>query len=76
MSDEVVDEVEAGNCAGCQLTFHNLSDESAMARKYGVRVVPTVVIDGEVKIEGRPDIPLVGSEETYAYFRQRCPFIM
>ena len=26
-----------------------------LANEYGVRVVPTVIIDGDVKIEGRPD---------------------
>ena len=57
LCNEVVDEIEAGKCAGCQLTVDNLSDERALARKYGVRVVPIVIIDGEVKIEGEPDIP-------------------
>jgi len=36
-------------------------------------VVPTVIIDDEVKIEGRPDIPFVCSAETYAHFRQYYP---
>ena len=76
LCNEIVDEIEAGKCAGCQLTVHNLSDERALARKYGVRVVPTVIIDGEVKIEGRPDSPFVCSEETYAHFRQRYPLTM
>lgn len=36
-------------------------------------MVPTVIIDDEVKIEGRPDIPFVCSEETYAHFREHYP---
>jgi hypothetical protein len=44
-----------------------------LARQYGVRVVPTVIIDGEVKIEGRPDIPFVCSDEMYAHFKERYP---
>ena len=70
---EVVDEIEAGKCAGCRLVVHNMSESTLLARKYRVRVVPTVVIDGEVKIEGRPDIPFVCSEETYAHFKERYP---
>ena len=70
---EVVDEVEAGKCARCQLVVHNVAESPLLARKYRVRVVPTVVIDGEVKIEGRPDIPFVCSEETYAHFKERYP---
>jgi Thioredoxin domain len=69
----VVDEIEAGRCAGCQLIVYDLSENSELARTFGVRVVPTVIIDGEVKIEGRPDIPFVCSEETYAHFKERYP---
>jgi len=66
----IVDEIEAGRCAGCQLIVYNLSENLELARNYGVRVVPTIVIDGEVKIEGRPDIPFVCSDETYAHFKE------
>jgi len=68
-----VDEIEAGKCAGCQLTVYDVSKRMELARQYGVRVVPTVIIDGEVKIEGRPDIPFVCSDETYAHFKERYP---
>ena len=70
---EVVDEVEAGKCAGCQLVVHNMSESTLLARKYRISVVPTVIIDSEVKIEGRPDIPFVCSEETYAHFKECYP---
>ncbi len=65
--------IEAGKCAGCQLIVYNLSENLELARSYGVRVVPTVIIDSEVKIEGEPDIPFVCSDETYAHFRERYP---
>ena len=73
LCSEVVDEIEAGRCAGCQLIVYNLPDNLDLARRYGVRAVPTVIIDSEVKIEGRPDIPLVCSDETYAHFKERYP---
>jgi len=50
-----------------------LIGELGLARNYGVRVVPTIIIDGEVKIEGRPDSPFVCSDETYAHFKKRYP---
>ena len=59
--------------ARCQLIVHNIAESTTLARKYGVKVVPTVIIDDEVKIEGRPDIPFVCSEETYAHFREYYP---
>ncbi|HEY5620623.1 MAG TPA: thioredoxin family protein [Candidatus Bathyarchaeia archaeon] len=70
---EVVDEIEAGKCAGCQLIVHNVAESSVLAKKYQVKVVPTVIIDDEVKIEGKPDIPFVCSEDTYAHFREHYP---
>lgn len=73
LCDEVVKEIEAGKCVGCQLIVHSMSESMGLAEQYGVRVVPTVVIDGEVKIEGRADVPFVCSEETYAYFRENYP---
>jgi len=70
---EIVDEIEAGKCARCKLTVFKISDHTAFAEEYGVRVVPTVIIDEEVKIEGRPDIPFVCSDETYAHFKEVYP---
>lgn len=68
---EVVEEIEAGKCSGCQLTVYSISENIALAREHGVRVVPTIKIDGEVKIEGHPDIPFVCDDDTYAHFRKR-----
>ena len=68
-----MDEIEAGKCAGCQLIVHNLSENLELARNDSVRVVPTIIIDGEIKIEGQPDIPFVCSDETYAHFKERYP---
>jgi len=70
---EFVDEIEAGKCARCKLAVYNISDHSALAEKYGIRVAPTVIIDEEVKIEGRPDIPFVCSDETYTHFKEVYP---
>ena len=69
----IVDEIEAGKCAGCHLIVYDVTKNLEFARKSGVRVVPTVIIDGEVKIEGEPDIPFVCSDETYAHFKSRYP---
>jgi protein-disulfide isomerase len=73
LCNEIAHEIEAGKCARCELTVYPVSENMPLARQYGVRVVPTVIIDGEVKIEGRPDIPFVCSDEMYAYFKERYP---
>ena len=73
LCNSIVDEIEAGKCAGCKLTVYSITENLDLARNYGVKVVPTVVIDREVKIEGRPDIPFVCDDETYAHFKKRYP---
>jgi len=55
---EIVVEIEAGKCARCELAVYNISDHTALAEKYGIRVAPTVVIDEEIKIEGDQMFPL------------------
>jgi len=70
---EIIDQIEAGKCAGCQLTVYDVSKNTSLIPEYGIRVTPTIIIDGEVKIEGRPDIPFVCSDETYAHFKERYP---
>ena len=73
LCSEIVDEIEVGRCARCELIVYKMSEHAALAKKYGVRVIPTVIIDEEVKIEGRPDIPFVCSDETYAHFKEVYP---
>ena len=73
LCNKIVDEIEAGRCAKCQLIVYQVSENLELVRNYGITVVPTVIIDGEVKIEGRPDIPFVCSDETYAHFKERYP---
>ena len=72
---EIVVEIEAGKCVRCQLVVYNISDHTALGEKYGVRVGPVVIIDEEVKIEGRPDIPFVCSDETYSHFKEKYPLL-
>lgn len=73
LCNTIIDEIEAGKCSGCQLRVHDISKNVGLARIYGVTVVPTVIIDGEVKIEGRPDIPFVCDDDTYAHFGKHYP---
>ncbi len=71
LCNEVVNEIEEGKCSGCQLMVYSIAANPDLARNHDIRVVPTVIVDGTIKIEGRPDIPFVCSEETYANFRER-----
>ncbi|MBI2583347.1 MAG: thioredoxin family protein [Candidatus Aenigmarchaeota archaeon] len=72
---DFLDELVIGKCAGCELTEHSMNSREGMKRaeKCGVKVVPTVIIDGRIKIEGRPDFPLICSDELYEFLRKNYP---
>src|SRR5438128_12146198 len=72
----VVDEIEAGKCSGCKMVTYEMSKNPPEAHRYGVRVVPTIVIDGEVKIEGKPDIHLFWKPETTNNLETNIRFIL
>lgn len=76
---EVLTAVEVGKCATCVLLEHDLaqdfpSHEEAVGR-YGIRSVPTIVIDGRIKVEGKPDFPWMCGDEFYEFLRRRYPLI-
>lgn len=67
--------VESGKCASCLLEERNLAlDPEAhkgRVEQYKVRVLPTVVVDGKIKVEGMPDFPWVCGDDFYAMLEQR-----
>ncbi len=69
--------VESGKCGACILEEPNLARDPEAhrqrAERYGIRVVPTVVIDGRIKVEGLPDFPWVCGDDFYAMLERRYP---
>ncbi len=61
--------LEVGKCAGCRLDIYDLATSydsiRAKIREYGIRCVPTIVIDGKIKVEGLPQFTFICSEELY-----------
>lgn len=52
--------MEIGRCQGCKQVVYdvnNITDEIKQKMKnYDLRVVPTTIIDGEIRVVGIPDI--------------------
>lgn len=71
--------VETGKCADCEMIERNLAREpeahAEAARRYGVRAVPTIVVDGRIKVEGTPDFPWICSDEFYRRLEARYPLL-
>ena len=65
----IIDEIQIGKCEGCNQTVYdinNITDEiKSKMRDYGIKSVPTTIIDSKIKIVGIPDFPWICSEDLY-----------
>ena len=79
LSREVLDLIEIGKCGKCELVEWNVRRDSEAHReaaaRYGVRTLPTIVIDGRIKVEGKPDFPWVCSDDFYRMLEERYPLL-
>jgi len=73
----VIDTITVGKCADCSLVVHNTNymDErlKQIMKKYGVTSIPTVVIDGSIKVVGIPDFPWICGEDLYRFLKEKYP---
>jgi hypothetical protein len=55
----ITDDIQIGKCEGCiQIVYdiNNMTEEiKVKMRDYGIKAVPTTVIDGNIKVVGIPD---------------------
>ena len=69
--------VEVGKCASCVVIERDLRagspEDRERAHAYGVRAVPTIVIDGRIKVEGTPDFPWMCSDAFYRELLAKYP---
>lgn len=75
--EAVLDIVEVGKCAACVMIERNLSRDSKahadLVQKYKIRAVPTIVIDGRIKVEGKPDFAWMCGDEFYEWLERNYP---
>lgn len=73
----VIDTIEIGKCEGCRLTTYDvnkMTEEIKVKMKdYGVKSVPTTIIDGKIKVVGIPDFPWICGEDLYKKLRKDYP---
>jgi len=48
-------------------------DIKTKMKHYGVKAVPTTVMDGNIKIEGTPDFPWICGEDLYLKLEREYP---
>ena len=73
----VLDIVEVGKCASCVMIERNLARETkahaALLRKYRIQAVPTIVVDGRIKVEGKPDFAWICGDKFFAWLERHYP---
>jgi glutaredoxin 3 len=73
----VIDNIEIGKCEGCNQTVYNvniITDKiKSKIRDYGIKAVPSIIIDGKIKLVGIPDFPWICSEDLYDKLKKEYP---
>ena len=65
LCEETLKIVREAICPECSIKVYNLYEKCEdltcvkKAEEYGVRAVPTIVVDGQTKIEGKPTLELM-----------------
>ena|SRR5688500_3403491 len=65
----ITDDIEIGKCKGCNQIIYNVNEMTnelkLKMKEYGIKAVPTTIIDGNIKVVGIPDFPWVCGDELY-----------
>jgi hypothetical protein len=73
----ITDDIEIGKCEGCkQIVYdvNNMTEEiKVKMNEYGIKAVPTTVIDGNIKFVGIPDFPWICGDDLYSKLRKEHP---
>jgi hypothetical protein len=77
-SKMIIHDIEIGKCEGCRdvvYDVNNMTKELETKMKdYGVKAVPTTVIDGKIKVVGVPDFPWVCGDDLYNRLKEQYSF--
>jgi hypothetical protein len=73
----ITDEIEIGKCKGFNQIIYDVNDMADDIKKkmrdYGVTLVPTTIIDCNIKVVEIPDFPWICSDELYLKLKSEHP---
>ena len=73
----ITDDIRIGKCEGCSQIVYDTNKMTEVVKskmkKYGVKAVPTTIIDGKIKVVGIPDFPWICGEDLYKKLRSEYP---
>jgi glutaredoxin len=74
---KVVNIVTVGKCRDCIMRVFDVDsgdEEVKMKRKlYKITAVPTIVVDGKIKVVGVPDFPWFCGDDFYRFLEKNFP---
>jgi hypothetical protein len=73
----MTNDIEIGKCEGCSQIVYDVNmmteDVKLKMKKYGVKAVPTTIIDSKIKVVGIPDFPWICGEDLYNKLKKDYP---
>ena len=74
---QVIDDIEIGKCEGCIQIVYNVNEVTEEIHKkindYDVTAVPTIVVDGNIKVVGVPNFPWICGQDLYEKLKADYP---
>ena len=72
---ETIGIVEIGRCRSCKMEVFDVASEgnAKLVKRYDINAVPSIVIDGKIKVVGIPTFPWFCGDEFYRMLERKYP---
>jgi hypothetical protein len=72
---DTADIVEVGKCKDCKMEILRVEDKQnwTLIKRYNINAVPSIVIDGKIKVVGMPIFPWFCGDEFYKMLEAKYP---
>lgn len=72
---DTADIVEVGKCKDCKMEVLDVggSENRELVGSYNITAVPSIVIDGKIKVVGVPNFPWFCGDEFYRMLERKYP---
>ena len=69
--------VEIGKCKDCKMEVFQIGDRRSklLVKRYAITSVPSIVIDGKIKVVGVPKFPWFCGDEFYRILEAKYPLM-
>jgi glutaredoxin 3 len=73
----IIDDIQIGKCEGCSQIVYDVNKMTEQIkvkmREYGVKAVPTTIIDSNIKVVRIPDFLWICGEDLYKKLKHEYP---